>query len=191
MDKEKNKSRKRNKGEYGYIDRRKRVQIMYTLCSFGAAIGIFVLSYFLSGHTRNNVGTVLAVVMMLPACKCMVGVILIFPHKTIKRQYYDLITSSDINAILLYDMLLTSNERPMHIDAAAVGDDRLIMFVPDVKQDKKFIRSYFQKVMDSYGLNATVSVTDNIKQFIRNAGEIKETGDNAQEIKKTVLIFGF
>lgn len=180
-----------NKGEYGYIKKRKTIQIVYTIISFAIALSIFFVSYFVSGKNRNNVGTVLAIVMTLPACKSLVEVILIFPYKTIKKEIYDSIRNSNIDAVMLYDLVLTSNEKPMCVDAAAIGDNKVVMLVTDEKQDKKYIKTYFSKVMKSYQLGADVVVCDNVKSFTRMAASINEVTDNAVNIKDTILVFGF
>lgn len=181
---------KKVKGDYGYINNRKIVQSIYTFLSFAAAISIFIISYFLSGHTRNNIGTVLAIVMTLPACKCLVGLILIFPHKTMNKSIYDEVSSNPTPAIMLYDLLMTSNEKPMYVSAAAVGDDKVVMLVTETRQDKEYIKEYFNKVMNSYQHNANVVVCDNVKKFINIRKGISSAGENSEEIKKTLLTFG-
>lgn len=178
------------KGEYGYIKSKKTRQILTTAAIFLMAFTVFIVSYIVSGHTKKNVGTVLAIVTMLPACKALVGTILIFPYRTLEASIYDKIAGMDTGAILLYDLVLTSEQKPMWVSVAAVGDDRVYMYI-DKKQDRKFIEKYFQKVMNAYCLDAEVFVTDDIKKFMKMSASIKKVSDNATSIKDTILVFGF
>lgn len=191
LNKNDNKKRKPGKGDYGYVKYKKKSQIILTIVLFILSFAVLISAYFISGKTKVNIGTVLAVVMVLPACKALVGVILIFPHNTIQKRDYEKIKALDSKAIFIYDLVLTSDQKPMGVDCAAIGDDKVVMYSTWHKEENAYVQKYFQKVMESYGFNANVTVTDDLKKFMRIADSIEETTKEAKDIKDTILVFGF
>ena len=66
--------KKVEKGLPGYLDYKKKVEIIRTVIYFGIVAAIFFLGYFQT-DTRLNLLTVVAVLGCLPASKALVGVI--------------------------------------------------------------------------------------------------------------------
>ena len=70
------------KGEPGYLDYKKKAEIIRTVIYFALVAAIFILGYS-QAHTRLNLMTVVAVLGCLPASKALVGVITRFPYPSI------------------------------------------------------------------------------------------------------------
>ena len=70
--------KKIEKGVPGYLDYKKKIEIIRTVIYFGIVAAIFFLGYFQT-HTRLNLLTVVAVLGCLPASKALVGVIARMP----------------------------------------------------------------------------------------------------------------
>ena len=74
------------KGEFGYIRWQKKRRILVTLGLFLLPLAAFIAGVLVTG-TRNNLITVIAVVGCLPACRSMVGVIMMWDK--VKRLRLD------------------------------------------------------------------------------------------------------
>ena len=66
--------KKRKKGSPGYLDYKKRMEILRAVIYFLIVAAIILLGYSQT-HTKKNLLTVVGIVGCLPACKVLVGVI--------------------------------------------------------------------------------------------------------------------
>ena len=66
--------KKTEKGMPGYLNYKRKIEIIRTLAYFGIVIAILLLGYFQTG-TKLNLLTVVAIVGCLPASKALVGVL--------------------------------------------------------------------------------------------------------------------
>ena len=76
---EKEKKKRPAKGCPGYIDAQKKSRIMKTLLYVLIGIAIFVLGLCLNKFEKSNIFTVIAVLMVLPAAKALISVIVLLP----------------------------------------------------------------------------------------------------------------
>ena len=74
--------KKVEKGKPGYLNYKKKAEILRTVIYFAIVAAIFLLGYTQT-HTRLNMMTVVAVLGCLPASKALVGVITRFPYPSI------------------------------------------------------------------------------------------------------------
>ena len=63
------------KGTFGYLEKKKRNAILWTILCFGISLAVFLAGYLTTG-TRKNLLTVVAVLGCLPACKSIVNLIM-------------------------------------------------------------------------------------------------------------------
>ena len=66
--------KKIQKGKPGYLNYKRKVEILRTVIYFVIVLAIFALGYWQT-HTRLNLLTVVAILGCLPASKALVGVI--------------------------------------------------------------------------------------------------------------------
>ena len=73
------------KGTPGYLDYKKKVEIIRTVIYFLLVAAIFTLGY-VQTKTRSNLLTVVAILGCLPAAKALVGVITRFPYASVDQK---------------------------------------------------------------------------------------------------------
>ena len=56
------------KGTYGYLEKKRKTELIRTILLFAIAFGIYLAGYFSTG-TQQNLFTIIAVLGMLPACQ--------------------------------------------------------------------------------------------------------------------------
>ncbi len=91
------------KGTPGYLDYKKKVEIIRTVIYFGIVAAVFFLGYSQTG-TRLNLLTVIAILGCLPAGKALVGVIARFPYRSIEQDVADEIKSKTSHLTVCYDL---------------------------------------------------------------------------------------
>ena len=77
--------KKITKGNPGYLDYQKKIEIFRTILYFAIVAALFGLGYSQT-HSNKNLLTIVAVVGCLPASKALVGVITRFPYHSIEEK---------------------------------------------------------------------------------------------------------
>ena len=70
------------KGDAGYLRRRKRLLILEAVVSFGLVAALIIAGY-VTTKTKLNLLTVVAVLGCLPASRILVNLIMVMPHDSI------------------------------------------------------------------------------------------------------------
>ena len=112
------------KGTPGYLDHKKKVEIIRTVIYFGIVAAVFFLGYSQTG-TRLNLLTVVAILGCLPAGKALVGVIARFPYPSIGRDMADEIKSKTTHLTVCYDLVITSEEKIMPVDCIVISGSNI------------------------------------------------------------------
>lgn len=113
------------KGVYGYIDKKKKTEAVFTVLLFGIVLSIFLLGYFAT-HTRANLMTVAAVVGTLPAGKKAVDFIIVLKYKTFNRETYEKCLQHQGNLTCAYDMIISSYNGLMPLHAVAISGNTIV-----------------------------------------------------------------
>ena len=99
--------KKCKKGEYGYLAYKKTYETIYF-----SILALIIISVFVAGiiinHTRKNLYTVIAILIVLPAAKVLVNLIMLYRFKSMDTGEYNKITQYEKNNIILYDMPLST-----------------------------------------------------------------------------------
>lgn len=139
------------KGVYGYVDYRKKKQLFLTLAEFLAVSMIFFIGFLICG-TKNNICTVIAIVLVLPATRAFVAYLMFARLKTADKEKYEELNRRTEGFPLLSDCLLTCKDKNIFIPFAVVSDTVIYCYT----EDTAFDRSYFEK---------------NISEFIKSCGD--------------------
>ena len=107
------------KGDAGYLRRRKRLLILEAVVSFGLVAALVIAGY-VTTKTKLNLLTVVAVLGCLPASRILVNLIMVMPHDSIDEA-----TELEISAVteeltVAYDLVITSEKKAMPV--ATVGE---------------------------------------------------------------------
>lgn len=177
------------KGSYGYINARKKFALICTLLSFGVAAGIFVLGLALNNWEKGNVFTIVAAVLVIPAAKFLVSLIMFFPYKTVPKDQYDrvceVIREEDD---LFADVVLTSYEHVLNMAYMAIVGDKIFILEGREKEKWDFTREYLTDTCRKKGFDLTVAVfkASEEKQFLKavsTASRFEERGYSEDDIE--------
>ena len=73
-----------DKGEFGYIRNQKKINLIWLAAFILIGVAIFICGYLLT-KTRANIFTVIAVLMVLPAAKRVVALVVMMPRRGVER----------------------------------------------------------------------------------------------------------
>ena len=99
--------KKIQKGKPGYLNYKRKVEILRTVIYFAIVLAIFALGYWQT-HTRLNLLTVVAILGCLPASKALVGVIARYPYQSIELSQAKEIAGKSKHLTVCYDLIITS-----------------------------------------------------------------------------------
>ena len=134
------------KGEQGYLNYKKKIEIIRTLLYFVIVAAVFFLGVWQTG-TRKNLLTVVAVVGCLPACKALVGLITRFPYKSVSKELANDIKKRSEHMTCIFDMVLTSTEKFMPVQCIVVSGNTIFGYAPDTKTDLKYTADFIKEIL--------------------------------------------
>ena len=134
------------KGQPGYLKAQRNKLLIQTLVEFGLVLLILVIG-ILHYHTRLNVFTVVAVVGCLPASKALVELIAILPYKSVEPQKANEIEEKSSLLTTAYDMVMTSREKIMPVDAVVISGHTVFGYAPNKKTNPEDAAAYIRKTL--------------------------------------------
>ena len=156
-----------NKGDYGYIRAQKIKRTLITLALFVLPVGLFLIGYFTT-HTRKNLLTLVAILGCLPACKSMVGAIVMWMQRSVKQEVYDKIQPAVGKLVVSYEMYITTYDKSLFLDAAAICGNTVVFYTSKApaKDLVEFMEQYIQKILRHNGYKENIKILTDIKPFL-------------------------
>ena len=152
------------KGDAGYLRRRKRLLILEAVVSFGLVAALMIAGY-VTTKTKLNLLTVVAVLGCLPASR-----ILVMPHDSIDEA-----TELEISAVteeltVAYDLVITSEKKAMPIAAVAIYNNTICGYVPVKKVDVDYAAKHIRSIMKQNQFDkVVVKLFHDYKAFLTRA----------------------
>ena len=183
------------KGHPGYIKARKVRYLMLAIAEFAIVTAVYVLGYMQTG-TKANLFTVVAVVGCLPAAKMLVEFITMAPHKSIDvDKYQEIETKADL-VIRGYDMVFTSSEKVMPLDAVVISGHVVCGYTSSPKTDETALARHIKNILqENHFEKMTVKIFHDYSAFLaraegmNNIAAVEKTGTRKREkeIRKIIL----
>lgn len=160
------KAHKYSKGEYGFLHHKKCMQIL--LCSVLAflVVAIFVTGLILN-KTRNNIFTVLAILLVLPMAKILVNVIMLMRFKSTPYKTYEMLLHYEDNNNILYDMPLSTPEEIFFAPIILIKDKEVFFYVENKLKDKDKCEKYIQGFARNDGIIIKAKIINDKNQILR------------------------
>ena len=174
----------RNKGEYGYISKVKKMDIVKMLIYVAIDLAIFVVGLFLNQMSHKNIFTVIAVLFVLPWARIFVEFILLFPYQTPAREDYTKIASVvSGEQKLLSDVVITSEQKAMGLSFVVLGKGYIFALAMNEKQNVKYIQNYLQTGVRNRSDAYQVAIYTSLEQLMKavKTAKTKEIADTEQE----------
>lgn len=171
-----------SKGEPGYIEAKKRQEIIKTCIEFGLVLAIFFTGY-ITTKTRMNLLTLVAVLGCLPASKALLGVIMLIPHHSLDKEQVKTIEEKSSQLVKAYDMVLTSYEKIMPLDSIVILGNIICGYSKKSKTDVKETASYIKKTLGNNRYEkVSVKIFTDYKAYLARV----EGMENMAEVEKAV-----
>lgn len=150
----------------GYIKRQKKISFIWLLVFIAIGVVIFLTGYFLT-HTRANIFTVAAVLMVLPAAKRIVNLVVMVPRKSVEQERYDQMKEAVGEGTLYTDYVFTSTEKIMHLDFVVIKNGNVLGRIASSKQDVSYMKKYFADSIHKLAPDFKVKLFDDDQQLMK------------------------
>ncbi|MFR8492610.1 MAG: hypothetical protein ACLVC1_03040 [Mediterraneibacter gnavus] len=134
------------KGTPGYLDYKKKVEIIRTVIYFLLVAAIFTLGY-VQTKTRSNLLTVVAILGCLPAAKALVGVITRFPYASVDQKLVHEVDTKAPHTTRVYDLVLTTREKIMPVECVVISNGTVFGYTDSKKVDLNVLSKHIRDMM--------------------------------------------
>ncbi len=181
------------KGEFGYIRSERIRRLVRTVLLFGMAFGVFAIGLALNGGDRRNVWSVAAAVGCIPGAMSMTGLIMIWLRRPMSADLYQRISGAAGDLLMLYELYLTTQDRSMFLDAAAVCGEYVMAFTSEkaTAGELAFMEQHIRRSLQGAGFRTTVKIYTDTGKYTERLAQLllhrsPET-DEADRRKAAVL----
>lgn len=176
--------KKIEKGQHNYIDYKKKSQLIKTGLMFFIAAAVFVLGLVLNKSDRSNIFTIVAAVLILPAAKFMVNLIIMIPYHSVEQKTYEHIINSIEGCDKIYtDIVMTSPQKIMNLAFLVVKGNQVLGLVIRSKEKPDYIQSYLRTEFKLRNYQGTIRILNNEKEWIAKVNQATKS-DQKEEHQK-------
>lgn len=161
------------KCEYGYIRNQKKINMIWLFVFVLIGIAIFVCGYLLT-KTRANIFTVIAVLMVLPAAKRVVALVVMVPRKGVDRDRYEKVSQASGGGILFTDYVFTSSEKIMHLDFLLIKNGNVLGVTASSRQDVDYMKKYLADSVHKAASEFHTKVFDSDEEMLRHLDRLTQ-----------------
>ncbi len=165
------------KGEYGYRTHHRKMQI--GMVAFGAAMILAQLAarHFVEDQAWKNILTVMAILSVLPTANIASPLFAGWRFKTPPKEFYDRVHPYEERFTILYDLVITSKEAIMPMDAAIVHPTGVYCFCTLDKVDARKGETYLNGMFTAHRLDPHVKIIKDEKTFFQRLDSLKPASE--------------
>ena len=187
--------KKIQKGKPGYLNYKRKVEILRTVIYFAIVLAIFALGYWQT-HTRLNLLTVVAILGCLPASKELVGVITRYPYQSIELSQAKEIAGKSKHLTVCYDLIITSKEHIMPTDCIVISGHNIYGYTHYEKVNTDELGKHIKTILaQNQYTGFTVKILNQYTPFLARVEgleniavvEQEDTKAREQEIRNLIL----
>ncbi len=156
---------KKYKGEFGYIEYRRKVGIIRTSICLLVVLAFFIAGLIIFGSQKNYL-SILAALLCLPTGWSAVNLIMFFRAKGCPADDHKKITESQGELLIHYDHFITSYDKNFNVYASTVLDKNICCYAKDDNFDISDLEKHIKKMMAQSGYSSySIKIFNDIDKF--------------------------
>ncbi len=176
------------KGDFEYIKRQTKLEIIKTVVFFALSFGLMIMGY-VTTKTRANLLTIVAVLGLLPASKSLVSVIMYLKIPKFKEEVWKSIEEKKGEVKVLYNLYLTSYKKNFAINAFAIRGNHVIGYTEFEKCDVEACQTHIQDLAKMNSLTGlTIKVFKDQKKFEERLMQLDALEESTKEMDIAQLL---
>ncbi len=164
---------KKYKGEYGYIDYRKKLGIIRTVLFFACVLCCFLTGIFVFGSQKNFL-SIIAALLCLPTGWSGVNLIMFIRAHSISAEDHSEVEEHRGKLLVYYDMVITSYDKNYNLSAATVLDKNICCYMADAEADEYDLEKHIRKMMAQGGYSSySIKIFKKIDDFCTRLDQLE------------------
>lgn len=169
------------KGTAGYIRYEKKRRFLITALMFALPLGLYIIGFAVT-KSRLNWLTFIAILGCLPACKSLVGLIMILMQKAVSKEVISQTKQAAGDMVSANELVFTAYEHNTPVDALVVCGDQVVCYTPDQKTDIAYIEKHISRILTVNGFSsAQVKVFKELKPYLQRVVHIRNNKEKYRE----------
>lgn len=164
---------KPRKGQYGYRNYHKKLEAGKLVLGALMILAQLAARSFVEAQAFKNILTVMAILSVLPLANVASPFLAAFRCRTPKKEFHKKAVSYEKKSRILYDLIITSREMVMPIDAAAVHPTGVFAFSPSKKLDTAKAEAFLNEMFTGHKLDLKVKILLDEKAFFRRLDSLR------------------
>ncbi len=161
------------KGCYGYREYRRKIQILELIIGAAMIIGQLLARNFTDNQAAKNILTVMAVLTVLPVANVASPFLASFRFRTPKKEFYQSVLPFEEKCVVLYDLIITSKEQIIPLDAVAVHPTAVCGYCSNPKVDIARAEKFLNDMFTAHRLDGNVRLVKDSGAFLRRLKGLK------------------
>ncbi len=163
---------KKYKGEYGYIDYRKKVAIIRTAVCLLVVLAIFLIGLFMY-KSQKNAFSIIAALGCLPTGWSGVNLIMFLRAKGCSESDHEAIEKAKGGLLIHYDHVITTYDKNFNVSASTVLDKNIACYTSDKSADTGDIEKHIKKMMAQGGYSDfSIKVFDKLDDYCTRLAQL-------------------
>ena len=168
---------KLHKGQYGYRDSHRKQQLLWVILFLAAIIAQLLARNFTANSSAKNILTVMAILTVLPMANLASPLLAGWRYKTPAEDFHRIMMPYEEKCTILYDLIITSKEYVMPMDAMAVHPSAVIGYCTNPKVDVKKAEAHLNEMLKGNKLDANARVFKEETTFLRRLDNLKPAAE--------------
>ena len=142
-------------------------------------VGLFLIG--LAVHkTRANLFTVLGILMVLPAAKRVIALVLMVPRKSVEKERFEKVQGALPESAALLTVF-TSTEKVMSLDFVIVMNKNVYGIKDGKKTDDAYVEKYLSETISAAARGYRVQLFENEEAFLKMLKRSERKEETAEE----------
>lgn len=169
--------KKYKKGEYGYRDQHKKSRLLLTGIFVAAIIAQLIARQLTGDQATKNILTVMAILTVLPMANLASPLLASWKYGTGDRAFYEKAKSYEEKCTMLYDLIVTTKEQILPLDAVAVHPNGVFAFCSNDKADLTKAEKALNGLFQTNKLDPNVKLIRDPHAFWRRLDSLKPASE--------------
>ena len=165
------------KGQYGYRDQHKKSRALLTGLFVAAIIAQLIARQLTSEQAAKNILTVMAILTVLPMANLASPLLASWKYRTAERSFYEKARSYEEKCTMLYDLIVTTKEQILPLDAVAVHPNGVFAFCSNEKTDLSKAEKAVNALFKANKLDPNVKLIRDPHVFFRRLDRLKPASE--------------
>lgn len=182
---------RKEKGQYGYRNSIKRMRLLITLLLAAAILAQLLARFLTDSQAAKNILTVMAILTVLPMANMASPLLASWRYRTPPEGFYQKVQPYEKVCVILYDLILTTREYVLPMDAIAVHQNGIYAYCTAARLDAAKAESSLNALLAAGRTEMRIRLFREENSFLRRLKGLKPadlTGEDNTAVEAAVLL---